>query len=223
MAALRHPNLILFMGACTTPPTRAIVTELATRGSLWDVLRDSTLTDSGASAATAALKSQTHQNEASLAGFATGAQGGTVSSGSGGPGSGAGQVCGGALGWSRVHAFALGAARGLCYLHGSDIVHRDLKTPNLLVTDEMAVKVSDFGLARVKAHTQTMTGNCGTLQWMAPEVSAPWSTTAPHRVRGICTAAQRHSGTEAPWHVTCTCTRSHGTNTPLHRHIGTSY
>ncbi len=38
-ARLRHPNICLFLGACLLPPTRAIVTELVPRGSLWDVLR----------------------------------------------------------------------------------------------------------------------------------------------------------------------------------------
>ncbi len=32
--------------------------------------------------------------------------------------------------------------------------------------------MADFGLARVKAQTLTMTGQCGTVQWMAPEVLA---------------------------------------------------
>lgn len=39
LAALRHPNVCLFMGACMVPPNRAIVTELLTRGSLWEALR----------------------------------------------------------------------------------------------------------------------------------------------------------------------------------------
>ena len=37
---------------------------------------------------------------------------------------------------------------------------------------EVVAKVADFGLARVKAQTLTMTGQCGTVQWMAPEVLA---------------------------------------------------
>lgn len=43
LAALRHPNVCLFMGACVVPPNRAIVTELLTRGSLWEALRDDAL------------------------------------------------------------------------------------------------------------------------------------------------------------------------------------
>ncbi len=37
-SALRHPNIILFMGACTISPHLCIVTELAPKGSLWGVL-----------------------------------------------------------------------------------------------------------------------------------------------------------------------------------------
>lgn len=43
LAALRHPNVCLFMGACVVPPNRAIVTELVSRGSLWEALRDDNL------------------------------------------------------------------------------------------------------------------------------------------------------------------------------------
>lgn len=68
--------------------------------------------------------------------------------------------------------FLLDTAKGMSYLHHftQPILHRDLKSPNLLVDSEYTIKISDFGLARVKAHVQTMTGNCGTVQWMAPEV-----------------------------------------------------
>lgn len=43
LAALRHPNVCLFMGACLTPPNRAIVTEILNRGSLWEALRNNRL------------------------------------------------------------------------------------------------------------------------------------------------------------------------------------
>ncbi|EMS67697.1 Serine/threonine-protein kinase CTR1 [Triticum urartu] len=64
-------------------------------------------------------------------------------------------------------------ARGMNYLHTSipTIVHRDLKSPNLLVDKNWTVKVADFGLSRLKLETflTTKTGK-GTPQWMAPEV-----------------------------------------------------
>ena len=61
-------------------------------------------------------------------------------------------------------------------MHSSDpiIIHRDLKSLNLLVDESWAVKVSDFGLSRFKAITPSglMTAQCGTFHWMAPEVIA---------------------------------------------------
>ncbi|KAF5447741.1 hypothetical protein F2P56_033268 [Juglans regia] len=50
---------------------------------------------------------------------------------------------------------ALDAARGMNYLHNCSpiIVHRDLKSPNLLVDKNWVVKVCDFGLSRIKNST----------------------------------------------------------------------
>ncbi|TMW62189.1 hypothetical protein Poli38472_009682 [Pythium oligandrum] len=68
--------------------------------------------------------------------------------------------------------FVLDTARGMKYLHhfNRPILHRDMKSPNLLVQNDFTIKISDFGLSRVKTQIQTMTGSCGTVQWMAPEV-----------------------------------------------------
>eukprot|EP00005_Dracoamoeba_jomungandri_P005353 CAMPEP_0174254562 /NCGR_PEP_ID=MMETSP0439-20130205/3882_1 /TAXON_ID=0 /ORGANISM="Stereomyxa ramosa, Strain Chinc5" /LENGTH=654 /DNA_ID=CAMNT_0015336225 /DNA_START=52 /DNA_END=2013 /DNA_ORIENTATION=+ len=61
-------------------------------------------------------------------------------------------------------------AKGMNYLHlfKPAVLHRDLKSANLLVDQHFNVKIADFGLARMKA--QMMTGNLGTCQYMAPEV-----------------------------------------------------
>eukprot|EP00727_Mastigamoeba_balamuthi_P008205 m51a1_g4005 putative serine threonine kinase (748) ;mRNA; r:538573-544251 len=61
--------------------------------------------------------------------------------------------------------------QGMTYLHMSNIVHRDLKSSNILLNKKWDVKLSDFGLAAIKSTSKTMTV-CGTVSWMAPEVLA---------------------------------------------------
>ncbi|BAF25744.1 serine/threonine-protein kinase STY46 [Oryza sativa Japonica Group] len=61
-------------------------------------------------------------------------------------------------------------SKGMSYLHQNNIIHRDLKTANLLMDENGTVKVADFGVARVKAQSGVMTAETGTYRWMAPEV-----------------------------------------------------
>ncbi|RZC57920.1 hypothetical protein C5167_005221 [Papaver somniferum] len=135
MKGLRHPNVLLFMGAVTSSQHLCIVTEFLPRFILhfypfyfvfinWEF----------------------------------------VSVASTNPP---------ALDWKRRVLMALDIARGLNYLHcyNPPIVHRDVKSSNLLVDNNWHLKVGDFGLSRLKHATflTTENGN-GTPQWMAPEV-----------------------------------------------------
>ncbi|XP_071708542.1 uncharacterized protein [Rutidosis leptorrhynchoides] len=121
MKRLRHPNILLFMGAVTSPQRLCIVTEFLPRGSLFRLLQRNTTK----------------------------------------------------LDWRRRIHMAMDIARGMNYLHHCHppIIHRDLKSSNLLVDKNWNVKVGDFGLSRIKHETYltTKTGK-GTPQWMAPEV-----------------------------------------------------
>lgn len=57
----------------------------------------------------------------------------------------------GPLDWDARLKIALGAARGLAYLHEDSnprVIHRDFKASNVLLEDDFTPKVSDFGLAR---------------------------------------------------------------------------
>ena len=69
-----------------------------------------------------------------------------------------------------------GVARGLAYLHAHTppVLHRDIKSPNVLVDVGDVAKLCDVGLARKAglgdASRAAMTAGCGTVQWMAPEV-----------------------------------------------------
>ena len=79
-----------------------------------------------------------------------------------------------ALPWLRKLNILLDTARGMEYLHAQTppVVHRDLKSLNLLIDHEWSTKVTDFGLSRFKADSSAahMTGQTGTYHWMAPEV-----------------------------------------------------
>ncbi|XVE97670.1 hypothetical protein REPUB_Repub03eG0039000 [Reevesia pubescens] len=121
MLRLRHPNVVLFMGAVTRSPHFSILTEFLPRGSLYKLLHR-----------------PNHQ-----------------------------------LDEKRRMRMALDVAKGMNYLHTSHptIVHRDLKTPNLLVDKNWVVKVCDFGLSRMKHHTfLSSKSTAGTPEWMAPEI-----------------------------------------------------
>ncbi|XP_042379746.1 serine/threonine-protein kinase CLA4-like isoform X3 [Zingiber officinale] len=121
MKRLRHPNILLFMGAVTSPNCLCIVTEFLPRGSLYRLLQRSTTR----------------------------------------------------LDWRKRILMALDIAKGMNYLHRCNppIVHRDLKSSNLLVDKNWTVKVGDFGLSRLKHETYLTTkSGKGTPQWMAPEV-----------------------------------------------------
>mmetsp|Transcript_8372 Transcript_8372/g.11989 ORF Transcript_8372/g.11989 Transcript_8372/m.11989 type:complete len:551 (+) Transcript_8372:38-1690(+) len=72
----------------------------------------------------------------------------------------------------RIRSCALGIARGMEYLHSNRIIFRDLKPANVGFDEKGEVKIFDFGLAReVVDPEQRMTGNTGSLRYMAPEVA----------------------------------------------------
>ncbi|KAK8462284.1 hypothetical protein SEVIR_1G181300v4 [Setaria viridis] len=123
MRSLRHPNIVLLMGAVTQPPNLSIVTEYLSRGSLYRLLH----------------RHSAREN----------------------------------LDERRRLSMAFDVAKGMNYLHKRNppIVHRDLKSPNLLVDKKYTVKVCDFGLSRLKANTFLSSKTAaGTPEWMAPEV-----------------------------------------------------
>eukprot|EP01042_Synura_sphagnicola_P036503 gene36503-biopygen7786 len=78
--------------------------------------------------------------------------------------------------WDVRMRIALDITRGLAYLHAENIVHRDIKSMNVLLAEGKAC-LADFGLARVKTETQAVSTKssqaAGTLRWMAPELFSP--------------------------------------------------
>jgi serine/threonine protein kinase len=72
---------------------------------------------------------------------------------------------------SEVSQLCSGLIDGLAYLHEHCIAHRDIKPGNLVVDKKTCLKIIDFDTARqVKDEDEEFDGQCGTENWMAPEV-----------------------------------------------------
>lgn len=68
---------------------------------------------------------------------------------------------------------AYGVAKGIAHLHSQYpvVIHRDVKSPNVLLGSNVReVKITDFGLSRLRVNSYVNTGPGGTPEWMAPEL-----------------------------------------------------
>ncbi|DAZ95024.1 TPA: hypothetical protein N0F65_003741 [Lagenidium giganteum] len=79
----------------------------------------------------------------------------------------------GKLSWSKEKiSIAMDIADGLVYLHTLQpkVIHRDLKSKNVLLNKKYQAKLSDFGVSRKSNVNETLTSGVGTLLWTAPEI-----------------------------------------------------
>uniref|UniRef100_A0A8C6SYQ4 non-specific serine/threonine protein kinase n=1 Tax=Neogobius melanostomus TaxID=47308 RepID=A0A8C6SYQ4_9GOBI len=67
----------------------------------------------------------------------------------------------------EIAAITHGALQGLAYLHSHNMIHRDVKAGNILLTEPGLVKLADFGSASIASPANSFVG---TPYWMAPEV-----------------------------------------------------
>lgn len=72
---------------------------------------------------------------------------------------------------SHKTLIAIGIAHGMIELHRQNIIHRDLKSLNILLDDRLLPKICDFGISRFgNQGDEQMTKEIGTPHWMAPEI-----------------------------------------------------
>eukprot|EP00455_Lapot_gusevi_P042344 TRINITY_DN5009_c0_g4_i3.p1 TRINITY_DN5009_c0_g4~~TRINITY_DN5009_c0_g4_i3.p1 ORF type:complete len:282 (+),score=60.67 TRINITY_DN5009_c0_g4_i3:91-936(+) len=76
------------------------------------------------------------------------------------------------LSWSRRLEILRDITAGVLFLHRQNIVHRDLKSLNVLLTSQFVPKISDFGLSTIKIESEAsvLANPMGTIRWCAPEV-----------------------------------------------------
>lgn len=75
----------------------------------------------------------------------------------------------GAMGEDAGRFFLAQMLDSLDYMHGKRVVHRDLKLENILIDDQLNLKVADFGFACYKS-IDTLKSYRGTMTYMAPEI-----------------------------------------------------
>ncbi|MCD8180500.1 MAG: Stk1 family PASTA domain-containing Ser/Thr kinase [Firmicutes bacterium] len=77
----------------------------------------------------------------------------------------------GALPWQEACDFAIQIAQGISEAHSINIIHRDIKPQNILMTKDKTLKVTDFGIARAVAGETTVVGGSalGSVHYISPE------------------------------------------------------
>ena len=65
--------------------------------------------------------------------------------------------------------WAIQAARAIAYLRDKEVLHRDIKSGNFLITSNNTLKLCDFGISKDLKSTKTTQSTSGTARWLPPE------------------------------------------------------
>jgi mitogen-activated protein kinase kinase kinase len=111
----------------------------------------------------------------------------------------------GALREPLVRSFVRQIVTGLAYLHGREIIHRDIKGANILVDNKGGIKISDFGISKKIEASNILSGAAnnknrpslqGSVFWMAPEVVKQTSYTRKADIWSLgCLVVEMLTGT----------------------------
>ncbi|KAA6426630.1 MAG: kinase [Trebouxia sp. A1-2] len=107
------------------------------------------------------------------------------------------------LDWGRRLNMVLDAAKGMMYLHSSEppVIHRDLKSPNLLVDKHWRIKVCDFNLSRVMEESAILSSMAASNpRWLAPEILSGRGYTFSSDVYSFGVIMWEFLTWQIPWH-----------------------
>lgn len=102
---------------------------------------------------------------------------------------------------SQKYKVLCDVADGMCFLHASNVIHRDLKSPNVLIDVDGRAKVCDFGTSALLASDSShVTGIVGTARWSSPENMLEMEVTAATDVYSFGVIAWEVLMNQLPWH-----------------------
>ncbi|MEN2496548.1 MAG: hypothetical protein MHMPM18_001052 [Marteilia pararefringens] len=76
----------------------------------------------------------------------------------------------GSLDSRKLEKVAAQLIDGVCYMHSKEIIHRDIKSENLLINCDGVIKLCDFGLSKYLRNDAQCYTYCGTVPYMSPEI-----------------------------------------------------
>jgi serine/threonine protein kinase len=110
------------------------------------------------------------------------------------------------LTWARRISICIGTAKGMAYLHGRQpqpVIHRDLKSANVLLTQDWTPKVADFGLSKVMTDSaRSATRAAMNPRWLSPEILQGRAAAPPADVFAFGVVLWELLSWELPWGTT---------------------